>query len=89
MHCVFDLNLAHQYESAMEPMGCGMDGYMELNPDWNGSLDAIAAAAACCMEEDEEVATEDTGVVAAPGCVGGGWAGTAAGAAGPGVEGEC
>ncbi len=45
----------------MLPMGCGMDGYMELNPDWKGSLDAAMAAAACCMDE-AEAATDDEGV---------------------------
>ena len=38
-------------------MGCGIDGYIGLNPDWNGSLEAMAMA-----EEDVEVAgTADGG----------------------------
>ena len=30
----------------MLEMGCGIDGYIELKPDWKGSLEAITAAAA-------------------------------------------
>ena len=29
----------------MLQMGCGMDGYIELKPDWKGSLEAMTAAA--------------------------------------------
>ena len=59
----------------MLPIGWGIDGYMELNPDWKGSLEAMAAAA-WCMDDDAEEDTE-----------GGGGGGTEPGA-GPGVEGE-
>ncbi len=30
----------------MLEMGCGIDGYIELKPDWKGSLEAMTAAAA-------------------------------------------
>ena len=42
-------------------MGWGMEGYMELNPDWNGSLDAAMAAEAA-MDEAEVGVCEGTGV---------------------------
>jgi hypothetical protein len=29
----------------MLQIGCGIEGYIELKPDWKGSLDAMAAAA--------------------------------------------
>ena len=60
MHRVNDqifFSKSYQYESAMLPMGWGMEGYMELNPDWKGSLEAMDAAAD----------TEDVGVEAGPG----------------------
>ena len=37
-------------------MGCGIDGYIGLNPDWNGSLEAMAMA-----EEDVEAGTDGGG----------------------------
>ena len=35
----------------MLPMGCGMEGYIELKPGWNGSLEAMEEAAT--LEEEE------------------------------------
>ena len=47
----------------MLPIGCGMDGYIELKPDWNGNLEAIAAAAETeCGDETPEL----VGVVVPP-----------------------
>ena len=37
-------------------MGCGIDGYIGLNPDWNGSLEAMAIA-----EEDENTKVVESG----------------------------
>ena len=47
---------AYLYESAMLPIGWGMDGYIELNPaELNGNRDAaIAFAAAIAAEEWED-----------------------------------
>lgn len=50
----------------MVPMGCGMDGYMELNPDWNGSREAMAAAAALDVTEAGPGDSMDPGVGVPP-----------------------
>lgn len=46
----------------MEPMGCGIEGYIELNPDWNGNLDAMEAMEAAEDEAAAAAAAADGGV---------------------------
>ena len=58
--------MKYLYESAMLPIGWGMDGYIELKPvELKGSLDAaIAFAAAIAADEwDETLAPREDPVV--------------------------
>lgn len=43
----------------MLPIGWGIEGYIELNPDWNENLEAAMAAAA---EDEDDVTTAEGGV---------------------------
>ena len=59
-------DIKYLYESAMLPIGWGMDGYIELKPvELKGSLDAaIAFAAAIAADEwDETLAPREDPVV--------------------------
>ena len=46
----------------MLPIGCGIDGYIELNPDWNGNLAALAAAIAAELAAEDADPAADGGV---------------------------